>query len=265
METLYIPEPIRAVVGDRSYALDDVGLSDSAVVNFGDAFLKIEETRENSENEYKMLTWLQGKLPVPEILAFTREGGKNYLLLSPAEGAMSCAPENMEDPEVLAKSLAKALQLFQSVDVDRCPCSAGAEVKLRRAEYNLTHGLCSTENVEPETYGPGGFASPEALYKWLCSNRPEEETALTHGDFCLPNVFLKNGEPSGFIDLGNAGAGDPYMDIALCWRSLRHNYEGAYGGSILLPDFDPDTLFAALDITPDREKLRWYLLLDELF
>lgn len=265
MNTLYIPEEIRAVIGGRAYSLDDVGLSDSAVVSFGDMFLKIEETRENSENEYQMLSWLQGKLPVPKILAFTREGGKNYLLLSPAEGSMSCAPENMEDTDRLVKGLAEALQMLHSVDVSDCPCRADAGTKLRRAEYNLTHGLCSTENVEPETYGPGGFASPEALYKWLCDNRPKEEAALTHGDFCLPNVFLKDGRPSGFIDLGNAGAGDPYMDLALCWRSLKHNYIGEYAGSILIPDFDPDILFDVLGITPDREKLRWYLLLDELF
>ena len=33
----------------------------------------------------------------------------------------------------------------------------------------------------------------------------------------------------------------------------------------MIPGFDPDGLFDALGLKPDKERLRWYLLLDELF
>ncbi|MGN0355627.1 MAG: phosphotransferase [Muricoprocola sp.] len=31
---------------------------------------------------------------------------------------------------------------------------------------------------------------------------------MSHGDFCLPNVFFKDGRVEGFIDLGDTGVGD---------------------------------------------------------
>ena len=95
-------------------------------------------------------------------------------------------------------------------------------------------------------------------------NKPSYEPVLSHGDFCLPNIYLDNGIISGFIDLGDAGIGDKWRDIALCYRSLKHNAEGAYGGKVY-PDTDPMQLFKKLQIEPDWDKIRFYLLMDELF
>ena len=49
---------------------------------------------------------------------------------------------------------------------------------------------------------------------------------FVHGDFCLPNVFFADGKVSGFIDLGDAGIADRWYDIALGYRSLKHNVDG---------------------------------------
>ena len=87
---------------------------------------------------------------------------------------------------------------------------------------------------------------------------------ISHGDFCLPNIFFEGNRLSGLIDLGHGGVGDRYLDIALCYRSLKHNFDGTYGGKVY-EDFDPDGLFVHLGIEPNREKIRYYLLLDELF
>lgn len=103
-----------------------------------------------------------------------------------------------------------------------------------------------------------------ALLSWLEANRPEEELVLSHGDFCLPNIFLEKEKLSGFIDLGRMGLADKWQDIALCYRSLKHNFEGYYGGKVY-EGFDPDILFEALGIEPDWQKLNYYILLDELF
>ena len=120
------------------------------------------------------------------------------------------------------------------------------------------------ERTEPETFGKNGFESPAALLEWLEANKPPCEPVLSHGDFCLPNIFLKDGKVSGFIDLGGMGIADKWRDISLCYRSLKHNFDGTFSGKIY-KDFDPDMLFEALGIVPDRERLRYWILLDELF
>lgn len=102
------------------------------------------------------------------------------------------------------------------------------------------------------------------MWEWLNANRPLEELVLSHGDFCLPNVFAQGEELSGYIDLGRMGVADKWMDIALCYRSLKHNFFGKYATKVY-EDFDPDMLFEVLEIEPDWEKLRYYILLDELF
>lgn len=46
---------------------------------------------------------------------------------------------------------------------------------------------------------------------------------LIHGDFCLPNILAKDNKVIGFIDLGDAGIGDPWRDYAWCIWSLEYN------------------------------------------
>lgn len=108
-----------------------------------------------------------------------------------------------------------------------------------------------------------GFRNPAELLSWLEANRPEEEPVLSHGDLCLPIVFFKDGEISCLIDLGNAGIADKWQDLALCYRSLKHNANGSYGK--IYPGIHEDDLFKLLGIEPDQEKLLYYILLDELF
>jgi kanamycin kinase/aminoglycoside 3'-phosphotransferase-3 len=179
-------------------------------------------------------------------------------------GKMSCDPEHLEDSSLLVSALSEGMQLLWRTDTAGCPRIRTLEHLLAEAEYRVDQNLVDMDNVEPETFGEGGFESPRHLLQWLRENRIEEEPVLAHGDYCLPNIFLLDGRFSGFVDVSDSGIGEKWRDIALCYRSLRDNMNGAYGGKAY-PDFDPDTLFDALGITPDWEKIRYHLLLDELF
>lgn len=263
-----IPRKIREAIGNRPFEPDRVGMSGAQVFCFEDMVLKIEKTCQEADREYLMMKWLAGKLPVPGILQFERENGYNYLLMSRLEGEMSCSEAYMENPRLLVHLLAEGLKLLWSVDPKDCPVQNGLDEKLRQAELAVRSGLCSTEDVEEGTYGEGGFENPAALLDWLKHHRPAEEPVFSHGDYCLPNLFLKEGKISGFLDLGRSGVADRYQDIALCYRSLLHNYDGKYGGKVYAgpdSDFCPELLFEELGIEPDREKIRYYILLDELF
>ena len=161
------------------------------------------------------------------------------------------------------KQLADGLRMLWSVDTKGCPCDQILDQKLKNARFQMENGFVDMENMEPETFGEGGFSSPAHLLRWLEENRPEEEPVLSHGDYCLPNVFLRDGQVSGFLDLGRSGLADKWLDIAILWRSLRDNFNGTHGYTDT--DFDPDCLFFELGIQPDWEKIRYYLLVDELF
>lgn len=125
---------------------------------------------------------------------------------------------------------------------------------------NVLRGLCEPDEALLTAYG---FPSAASLLNWLERNRPPEEPVFTHGDCCLPNLFLDHGGSAWFLDLGRAGIADAYTDIALCLRSLRQNLAGVYGGKIR-PTISEQVFFSALGLRPDEEKLRYYTLLDEL-
>lgn len=243
---------------------DCVGMSDSSVLLYEDKVCKIEKFCEEADREAAIMRWLKDKLPVPEIWCRGQKDEKNYLMMSKLPGKMSCDEEYMRQPELLAESLAEGLKMLWNVDVSGCPYSANLDEKLRMAKYNVENGLVDVDNVEPETFGPEGFENPQALLDWLVANRPEEELVFSHGDYCLPNVFLQDGKVSGFLDLGRAGVADKYQDIALCYRSFLHNYQGKYGGGSY-GTVDPKIVFEKLGIQPDWEKIKYYMLLDELF
>lgn len=261
---MYLPQSISALVGDAPYTVNSIGKSGAAVLCYPEAVLKIAPTQQGFNSHIAMLRWLEGRLPAPMVLATAEETGKQYLLMSRVPGKMACDRQYTKDSAHLAELLAAAVQALQAVDISGCPVTRSLDDDLKEAEYRVTHGLVDVEDTEPETFAPGGFRDPEHLLYWLQTNKPEEERLFCHGDLCLPNVFFEGDRLSGFIDLGDCGIRDKYRDLALCHRSLRHNISGCYAAEPD-PNFDPDILFRALGFTPDPEKLRYHVLLDELF
>ncbi len=259
-----LPREIRAMVEGEQCVTDNIGQSDSMVLMFPDKVLKIQKNTAETECEYRMLNWLQGKLPVPRILSYVLEGETGYMLMSRIEGQMACDEGYMKQPQVLITALARCLKRLWEIDITECPSRWDLQIKLAAAEENVQNNQVDLENVEPETFGEKGFKNPRELLEWLKANKPAEELVLSHGDFCLPNIFLKDGRLSGYIDLGRMGIADKWQDIALCYRSLLHNYCGKYGEKVDV-DINPEALFEELGIEPDWDKLQYYILMDELF
>ena len=259
-----VPESIKLMTAGKSRRADGVGLSDATVTVFDDCVLKIAPYRQRNERTVEVMRWLEDKLPVPKVLCYESDGEHQFLLMSRVPGRMACEEQFLKRPKELTERLAEAINMLWSTDVSDCPRVRDIDAELAEARYRVENGMVDTDNTEPATFGPGGFKDPEALLLWLECNRPDCEPVLSHGDLCLPNIFIDNGRISGLIDLGDTGVGDKWRDIALCWRSLKRNAEGAYGGGVY-PDVRPDMLFDALSIKPDPDKLRYYLLLDELF
>ena len=259
-----MPDGIKIRLKREKYTVDDVGMSESRVLLFSDKVLKIQEQEDEIFREHEIMNWLKGKLPVPEVLCFEKDETYAYLLMSKLPGTMSCSPELLSRPEELISLLAEGLQRLWQVDISDCPFNNRLDEKLKKAKERVEKGLVDIEDTEPDTFSEGGFKDPEELLQWLMAHRPEEELVFSHGDFCLPNIFVSEGKLSGYLDLGRAGIADKWQDIALCYRSLVHNYDGKYA-KVRVKEADPELLFKRLGISPDWEKIRYYILLDELF
>lgn len=236
------------------YQEDEVGCSGSRVLLAADKVLKIERSGEESDHERTMYAFLQDKLPVPRIYESFCEDGVSYLLMERVAGEMAYARERLKDPAQTVHLLAEGLKLLWRVDVKDCPVDQRLSAKLPRAAARLDAGLVDPTDTEPETLPR--FGSLQALYRHLDENRPREDLVFSHGDYCLPNVFLKADAVSGFIDLGRSGVADRYQDIALCVRSMEYNFG---------TERYTDQLFEELGIARDDFKIDYYILLDELF
>lgn len=261
---LNIPDLIKKELKNESYDLDSVGQSGSSILLFTDKVLKIQDNSDEADHEIRAMQWLEGRLSVPKIIVHEHIGNKSYLLMTKASGQMSCSEYYMNNPEKLTSMLAQALQELWRIDISDCPLDCSLDRKLDAARFRVKNNLVDMENVEPDTFGPSGFENPEALLQWLITHKPSEELVLSHGDFCLPNIYIEDDKKINFIDLGRTGVADKWQDIALCYRSLKYNYDGKYGGKEY-PGFNPNMLFEKLGFEPDWEKIRYYILLDELF
>jgi len=129
----------------------------------------------------------------------------------------------------------------------------------------MENNLIDTSDFNPETFTTEGFTDVRDLYEYLDQNRPNEDLIFSHGDFCLPNVFVSGCETTGFLDWGNGGVADRWQDIALCVRSFRHNYMDFAGYGENEYRKYKSLLFQELGIESDEEKIRYFILLDEFF
>ncbi len=266
-----IPEQIASLLPAETHIADEIGQSSASVQIFSDRVLKTEPEGAEAENEVCMLLWLREKLAqmpgcgvtVPGVLAHAVRDGRSFLLMEKCPGRMACDEQNMSHPQELIRLLAEALEILWRADISDCPAQQTLDHRLSLAARNVTQGMVGAEPLGGY-FGGKRLSDPRALLAWLEEHRPTGEApVLSHGDFSLPNIFLSDHAVSGFIDLGRMGTGDRWFDIAVCWRSLWENYKGKYS-TRTYPEYRDNALFRALDLTPDRERIRYYLLLEEL-
>ncbi|MGD0700672.1 MAG: phosphotransferase [Trebonia sp.] len=74
--------------------------------------------------ECARLRWLQGRLPVPELVAFGPVGDQEALLMSAVPGTNLAALAKRLSPVKIVEMLASALRAFHSVNPGGCPFEA---------------------------------------------------------------------------------------------------------------------------------------------
>lgn len=258
-----IPASIKRHIGFRKGMLDKIGCSEAQVLMFDDLVLKIQPESNAAGNEHQMTRWLQGRMPVPQIVEEAHVDGFRYLLMTRMPGCNLCGDAILDDQELLAELMAEGLRQMWAVDISTCPADRSTDQIFREIEEGIRNGSITMDTArQEETYGPSGFASPAQLFDWLVKHRPDEQLVLSHGDYCLPNVMTDGKAFTGLIDLGYSGIADKWVDIEKGLWSMWANTTGIFGGK--RREFDRKYLFQALNMQPDDDKLRFYSLLSEL-
>ena len=65
------------------------------------------------------------------------------------------------------------------------------------------------------------------------TRRRKRANVLIHGDYCLPNVLVHDGELSGLVDMGQAGLGNPEDDLAAGVWTLHYNFGKGFARTFL--------------------------------
>jgi aminoglycoside phosphotransferase len=257
-----LPTELHDLVGDTEIHQITVGRSGARVLRAvrpgGDWIVKVApgatELEPTLADEVARLQWLARYLPVPAVVAHGTDGSREWLVTMALAGSDATHPEHQGDLDRLIRTLAVGLRrIHDTAPVESCPFVASTDALLDLAERRVRAGLVDHTDFDAIYQG----LTPRQLFHNLVSLRPDapHDPVVTHGDYCVPNVILDRGTVSGYVDLGRAGAGDRYRDLAVAARSIAHNF----GGHAVGPFFD------AYGIDwPDVRRVEFFVMLDEL-
>ncbi|HEX2890675.1 MAG TPA: APH(3'') family aminoglycoside O-phosphotransferase [Vineibacter terrae] len=160
-------------------------------------------------------------------------------------------------------SIAQRLKALHTLPIADCPFERGLETMMTRAADVVARDAVNPDFLDPQLRDIPAPALLARLRAQLPGRLAQEQRdrVVCHGDACLPNLMV---DPAtlrcvGFVDLGRLGTADRHADLALLLANARETWAS--------PDQARTahaSLFAALDIAPDPERLAFYLHLDPL-
>jgi aminoglycoside phosphotransferase len=203
-------------------------------------------------NAKAMYDFLAGKVPVPQVVYCGQMGEVGVLVMTELVGTTLAGLVGHLPDEELVTYYARALRRLHAVEVV-ADLGPSLEERLARARERVDMGLVAAAELEDEYQGQ----SPAGLYDQLLGLVPSlEGRVLAHGDYCLDNLVLDGQGQVGYLDLGRGGVADPYLDLALALRSLRHEL-GHNWADLFCHEYGIAQL--------DPHKVAFYTLLDEFF
>jgi aminoglycoside phosphotransferase len=254
-----LPKNLAKAVSSYAWRQIHLGLSPSNVFrlnapNKNSLYLKISPRIPGFSllNEKIRLDWLKNRLPVPEVLLFCEDENTDYLLLSEISGTAASDDSLQKDVPRIIEQLVNGLKMIHELPFEDCPFDEPLDYKIELVRGRMLKGLVDETDFDEERQG----RTAEDAFRELIETKPtNEDLVFTHGDYCVPNVILKDGKLSGFVDLGNAGVADRYQDIALLTRSICYNFGREW----------EEKAFEIYGVEPDWKKINFYRLLDEFF
>ncbi|WP_111268057.1 APH(3')-I family aminoglycoside O-phosphotransferase [Marilutibacter maris] len=257
-----VPACMSAALAGYRWARDVIGESDGAVYRLhgeagaSDLFLKHGEgvVADEITDEMARLRWLAGYLPTPAVLQFVRTSDEAWLLMTavPGKMAIQVMEARPDIRDAVVDAIAAFLRRLHAIPVAECPFDSDRAYRLIQARKRIDTGRVDVDDFDDEREG----WTVEQVWKTMLDLPPfEPDPVVTHGDFTLDNLLIREGEVTGCIDTGRLGVADRYQDLAILWNGLGHF------GPLLQARFLQQYGIAEMN----WDKLRFHLMLDEFF
>lgn len=228
----------------RKAAVYDSSCSQAAQVYFldtdGGFFLK-KAAKGTLEREAAMTRYFHEKGLGAQVMAY-ESLEEDWLLTRRVPGEDCLDRMYLRDPKRLCDLTAQLLRQLHEADCAGCPVSDRTTEYLAYARYNYETGHYD-KSLFPDNWG---YASAQEAWQVLEEGGKElKADTLLHGDYCLPNIILRDWKLSGFIDLDSAGVGDRHVDLFWGVWSLQFNLKtdayaerflDAYGRDVIRPE-----------------------------
>jgi len=197
-------EPVSGMGGAETWRLRD---------GSGERYVKVATGPHSAalRQEIARTIWLATRgVRVPPVLD-TRDDGTTVAMLMAALPGVE--PQDCgRAAEEIVTLVARAFARFHGLAADTCPFDETVAARLRRAREDIDRGAVDPAQFDERNRGQ----TPEQLYQRLAANVPaREDIVLVHGDAMFDNMVMDAAGAVGFLDCGQAGRGDRYLDLAL--------------------------------------------------
>jgi aminoglycoside phosphotransferase len=157
--------------------------------------------------------WLAGRgIRVPEIVRIADRAGEVVLLSKALPGAPADA--SPMPVSALVAALAAAIATIHALPADQCPFDETFGTRLSRAAAAVA-AVAADEIDTAEFAARNHGKSADEILGRLRAAPPQEDIVVVHGDATLSNLIVGRDGTVGFIDCGNTGRGDRYVDLAV--------------------------------------------------
>ena len=184
-------------------------------------YLKIarDESMASLNEEIARTRWLASQGVRVPVIQRIENGADQIAMLTEAVPGFP-AQDSAFAPDQLVESLARGLGALHRLPAGDCPFDESLSVRLSRAAKAVASGEIDKEDFEPRNRR----ITPEKLLARVKQGRPAEDIVVVHGDATLTNLIVDGNGGLGFVDCGNAGRGDRYLDLAVTHAGIEEHF-----------------------------------------
>lgn len=202
--------------------------------------------------EAERTEWARHYLPVPHVRdrGVTREC--TWLLTEGIDGVDATSAVFRKDVAGLVRQLAEGLRSFHNAPADVCPFQFRIADALHLVRDRLQTGqIDAARDFHPEF---ANLTAGAAVSRLVASIPHSEDVVVCHGDYCVPNILLKENRVVGYVDLGELAVADRWWDLAVATWSLNWNFGPGY----------EELFLQSYGVLRDDNRMQFYRLLYDL-